>query len=345
MKRPRLGFTLIELLVVIAIIGILIALLLPAVQSARESARRVQCNDNLHNISLALQAYEGKFRRLPFGKGASFPGAAVYARWSAHAMLLPEIEQGPLYDAIDFRFPPATPGMAGVVNFMPPWQNPNLENDTQSRVQIPMFLCPSDSTVSNDIWPGQNNYCGNQGSWLCDRGDAAPLPSDVSPGERQTGLLYFLSRTTYAAVRDGQSNTAIFSEHLRGNGVPDPRSDMYIIPPQTTLDNTFIACENINPLTATPLTSKWGASWVMGENCCTLYNHVSTPNRPTCGGVGFSGTMTNMAMQVPPSSYHPGGVNVAMADGRVIFIANSVDLKVWRALGTRAGGETVTGEY
>lgn len=345
MRQNRSAFTLIELLVVIAIIGILVALLLPAVQAARESGRRTQCNDNLHNISLALQSYEGTHRRLPFGKGPSYTGAVVYARWSVHSMLLPQLEQTTIYNSIDFRFPPETPGMAGVVNFMPPWQNLNRENSIPSRVQIPVFLCPSDGTVNQDDWPGQNNYCGNQGSWLCDRGDRTPLPTDLNPNERQTGVLYFLSRTTYAALRDGQSNTAIFSEHLRGTGVPDPKSDMYIIPAQTTLDATYQVCESINPLTATPLTSKWGASWVMGENCCTLYNHVSTPNRPTCGGVGFAGTMTNMAMQVPPSSYHPGGVNVAMADGAVRFVNNSIDLATWRALGTRAGGELLLGEY
>jgi hypothetical protein len=93
-------------------------------------------------------------------------------------------------------------------------------------------------------------------------------------------------------------------------------------------------------MTATPLTSKWGWSWVMGENCCTLYNHVSTPNTHTCGGTGFPGNMANMAMMVPPSSRHPAGVNLAKGDGSCHFVTDTIDLTVWRAAGTRASRET-----
>jgi hypothetical protein len=116
---------------------------------------------------------------------------------------------------------------------------------------------------------------------------------------------------------------------------------MYIIPHQTSLNATYTTCTNLVTSGATPLTSKWGYSWVMGENCCTQYNHVATPNRTTCGGTGFPGTMTNMAMQVPPSSHHAGGVHVQFGDGAVRFISDSVDLGVWRAIGSRASKETV----
>jgi prepilin-type processing-associated H-X9-DG protein len=97
-----------------------------------------------------------------------------------------------------------------------------------------------------------------------------------------------------------------------------------------------------NPQTATPLTSKQGASWVMGEMCCTTYNHVSTPNTTTCAGSPFPGNMSNMSMNVPPSSRHTGGVNVLMGDGSVRFVRDSVDLTTWRAMGTMNGGEVVT---
>jgi len=338
------GFTLVELLVVIAIIGILIALLLPAVQAAREAARRAQCINNLKQLGLAVQNYESSFNKIPFGKGASYPGAPVYARWSAHAMILARIEQEPLYQAINFRFPPETPGMAGVLAFMPPYVNPIMGmNAAECRTAIPGFLCPSDISPA-DTWPGQNNYAGNQGGWLCDRGDLPPSPNDVSPNETQTGVMYYLSRCKFADIRDGLSNTAMFSEKLKGNGSPDPRSDMFVMPHQTSLDLTYDTCTNINPLTATPLTSRWGASWVMGENCCTLYNHVATPNKLTCGGIGFPGTMTNMAMQVPPSSYHPGGVNICLCDGSVRFVADTIELATWRAVGTRANKEPL-GEW
>jgi prepilin-type processing-associated H-X9-DG protein len=119
---------------------------------------------------------------------------------------------------------------------------------------------------------------------------------------------------------------------------------MFVMPNQSTLDDTYNTCQNLNVATATPLTSKQGWSWVMGEMCCTTYNHVSPPNTTTCAGLGFSGNMANMAMDVPPSSGHPGGVNALFGDGSVHFITNAIDLATWRALGTRNGGE-VAGDY
>lgn len=174
MLRNRTAFTLIELLVVIAIIGILIALLLPAVQAAREAGRRSQCVNNLKQISIALQNYHDLHLKLPFGKGPSYPGAPVYARWSQHAMILPMIEQQVLFESINFNFPPDTPGMGGLFPFMPPYTNPTGVNSLASRTRVPTFLCPSDSPPSDQTWPGVNNYAANQGGWLCDRNDTAP---------------------------------------------------------------------------------------------------------------------------------------------------------------------------
>jgi len=340
MNATRRAFTLVELLVVIAIIGILVALLLPAVQAAREAARRTQCVNNLKQISLAMHNYHDVHLVLPFGKGASYAGAPVYARWSAHALVLPFMEQVNLQSAIDFSSPPETPGMGGVINFMPAYQTPTRVNSVQSRVRVNGFLCPSDISPVGD-WPGQNNYCGNQGSWLCDRGDSPAGANDVSPGETQPGIFYFLSRVRLADVIDGTSNTSMFSEKLRGAGSPMPRTDLFVIPNQTSLDSTYQTCRTLDTTTATPLTSKWGWSWVMGENCCTLYNHVATPNTTSCAGFPFPGSMTNMSMCVTANSYHPGGVNMALVDGSVRFCPSTVDLLVWRAIGTRAGGELV----
>ena len=342
MSRHRFGFTLVELLVVIAIIGILVALLLPAVQAARESARRIQCTNNLKQIALSVHNYHDTFKTFPFGKGPSYPGAAGYARWSLHALLLPFVEQKNLQDSIDFNRPPATPGMGGVINFMPAYSNPGGINDVPSRVLVPGFICPSDPAPLQSGWPGQNNYAGNQGGWLCDRGDTLALPSDVAPTELQTGVFYYLSQVRFADAIDGSANTMMFSERLRGNGTPNPRTDLFTMTNQTSLNATFTTCQATNPLTATPLTSKWGWSWVMGENCCTLYNHVAPPNSLSCAGIPFPGSMTNMSMQVSASSRHPGGVVAAMMDGSVRFPTSTVDLVVWRALGTRAGGEAVS---
>ena len=338
----RRGFTLIELLVVIAIIAVLIALLLPAVQQAREAARRSQCRNNLKQMGLAIHNYHDNNNTFPFGKGPSYPGSPVYARWSQHAMLLPYLDQVPLYKSIRFTLPPDTPGMGGVIAFMPAYTSPGGVNTVPSVSSVAMFLCPSDGAATG---PGQNNYCGNQGGWLCDRGDTAAAATDVNPSETQTGVFYFLSKVRTADVRDGLSQTAFFSERRRGNGSPDPKSDLFVIPPQLTLAATYTTCMGLNTSTATPLTSKWGYSWVMGENCCAQYNHVATPNTVSCAGTGFAGSMTNMAMQVSPSSYHTGGVHVLLGDGAVQFGNEKVDLGIWRAIGTRASRETVASPF
>ena len=345
MKRLRSrGFTLIELLVVIAIIAVLIALLLPAVQQAREAARRTQCKNNLKQIGLALHNYHDTFTVFPFGKGPSYPGAAPYARWSQNALILPYIDQAPLYTSINFSAPPETPGMGGVINFMPAYVSPTGTNSAACRTVISMFFCPSDGSASGD-WAGQNNYAANQGGWLCDRSDQPGSATDSSPGEVQSGVFYYLSQCRMRDMTDGTSTTCFFSEKIRGRGTPDPKSDLFVIPHQVTRDATYQACQAINPATATPLTSKWGYSWVMGENCCTLYHHVAVPNSKSCAGTGFPGTMTNMAMQVSANSRHTGGVHSLTGDGAVHFVSENVDLNVWRALGTRAGSETVESPF
>ena len=191
-------------------------------------------------------------------------------------------------------------------------------------------------------WLGQNNYAGNQGGFLCDRGDNAAAGSDTLPAEVNHGMFYFQSFVGMGSVTDGTSNTAFFSERLRGRGGPDPRRDLFVMSNQTTLLDTYNACNATNPNTATPLTSKWGNSWVMGENCCTLYNHVAPPNYNACAGIPFPGTMTNMAMQVPPRSNHPNGAEIMMVDGSVKFCPNVVNLNVWRAIGTRDGNEAMS---
>ena len=219
MSRHRNGFTLVESLVVIAIIGILVALLLPAVQAARESARRAECVNKLKQLGIAVSNYHDVHKRLMFGKGPSWPAPIpVYARWSQHAMLLPYIEQQALYQSLNFSYPPATPGMAGVINFMPPYSNANGINNAACTVQVPGFLCPSDGTGVDPNWPGQNNYTGNQGNWLCDRLDTADPNAIIAPTETQSGIFGYLSHVPFSAILDGLSNTALFSEKIRGTG-------------------------------------------------------------------------------------------------------------------------------
>jgi prepilin-type N-terminal cleavage/methylation domain-containing protein/prepilin-type processing-associated H-X9-DG protein len=349
MRTRRTGFTLIELLVVIAIIAVLIALLLPAVQSAREAARRAQCVNNLKQIGLACHNYLSSFQVLPFGKGPSYdqiiPGTPFFARWSTHSQLLLHLEQANLFNSINFHLAPETPGMAGDVPFMPAYQNPNRANATASRTQVSAFLCPSDGNPPLANWTGANNYLGNMYTWACDLGDSNP--STVSPADTPLGVFYYLSSVRPASVTDGTSNTAFFSEKIRGNGARDrdARSDSLITASPTSLDATYLTCMSTNPMTAARLTHAQGASWVMGEMCCTQYNHVTTPNKSTCAGLGFANnSMANMPMVVPPSSQHPGGVNTLFGDGSVKFIKNSVSLLTYRALGTRNGGEVISAD-
>lgn len=340
-SRHLRGFTLVELLMVMVIIGILVALLLPAIQAAREAARRTQCINNLRQVGLAVLTYENAMKEFPFGKGPSYAGAPVYARWSVHSQILSYLEQANLEDTIDVRFPPETPGMGGpVVNFMPAWQNPNRENSIACRTMLPVFLCPSDSVVAPLDWPGQNNYVANQGGmYMCDNTEDNPSTDDPLDVGR-VGVLYYLSRVK--AIKDGNSNTALFSEKLRGDGTPNFRTDMFMMQNEKTLDAWYQACDSANLYNETPLMHKQGASWCMGEMCCTTYNHVSRPNTYTFAGMGFSGGMKNMAMQGPPSSNHPRGVNLVMGDASARFIRNNIDLLIWRAIGTRQGREVVT---
>jgi len=217
---------------------------------------------------------------------------------------------------------------------------------------IKMFQCPSDPTppfvtAANGVaYPG-NNYRGNQGTaFMCDLGDAPGLQSTLAPGLTPNGIFYYQSHVKMADITDGTSQTAMFSERLRGGGVYNPRTVMLLMPPTTTLDETYLACQAINPAFGIPMCYDGGVCWAMGEDCCTLYNHVSPPNTNQCGAKGFPGGMENMAMDSPPTSMHTGGgVNMVLCDGSVHFVPNAISLPTWRALGTRNGGDVLGPDF
>ena len=253
----RRGFTLIELLVVIAIIAVLIALLLPAVQSAREAARRAQCINNLKQLGLALSNYECANRVFPFARGgyytyatATSPSPPWYGRWSAHAMILSQMEQSTVFNAINFALCPALPNM-GV--YMPGtnMQEPILpalnvpENLTATQTRIATFTCPSDYSYSYNwpgttLWSGTNGYVVNQGGWMYD--------STSNTGT--VGPFSDCSAVTVAAITDGMSQTAFASERLLGSGITNQDLSgwyMYMDSIPTSIDQTYADCQLASP--------------------------------------------------------------------------------------------------
>ena len=312
-RRRSRGFTLIELLVVIAIIAILIALLLPAVQQAREAARRTQCKNNLKQLGLALHNYHDVHSCLPFGHSGNS------RKYSAISQLLPFFEQANVYAQIYFSLLAHHP-----------------DNDKARLQELPMLRCNSDSDNPLSAAGGALNYMVNKGSgviWAAPNGPNAGLPA-------ASGVMYYGSCIRFRDITDGTTNTAAFSERLLtdgNNSTVSPLSDVFFSPAApANADEAVQMCAavDINDL-ANQFPLFMGAPWIDGQH---TYLHTDVPNARSCGF--FTIGRANM----PPSSRHVGGVNVALCDGSVRFVSENVDRSIWRAVGTRAGGEVI-GEY
>ena len=323
MFRPRRGFTLIELLVVIAIIGVLIALLLPAVQAAREAARRSQCTNNLKQLGLATHMYANTHGVFP--PGSQGP---VY-QFSPLARIFPFLEQNALYAAFNFDLGLRTSGNSPV----------RPENLTATQTSVAVFLCPSDPSNQTVLDPQYRpaNYVGCAGTGTVDDGNFLDPLAD--------GVIFVSSTVTFAGVVDGLSCTAMFSESLVGKGTAAASA--------AGLDSRrqYIHLGNEQPPTTRPSEANCGLSssflvrgdrnyaWAIGRMDTALYNHYRLPNdpKPDCYHTHVRGWKA-------ARGEHPGGANVGLCDGSVRFIKASIALPSWRALATRNGGEVVSAD-
>jgi prepilin-type N-terminal cleavage/methylation domain-containing protein/prepilin-type processing-associated H-X9-DG protein len=331
------GFTLIELLVVIAIISVLIALLLPAVQSAREAARRIQCVNNLKQLGLALHNYESVAGALPPAIVLGGAGSRVtwYGGWSVHGRLLPFSEQGPTFNSINFAIDYES--------------GPNL---TITGLSISFFLCPSEIKPEVGIGPfgapaGVTNYGFCMGDWFVWGGFNGP--------ENRGSFMVNRSRR-FAEFTDGLSNTVLASEAKTYTSYTrDCGSLANVNNPQN------IPAPNVDHLAVVPeyngcsFRSHQGHTvWADGHVHQTGFTTAWPPNKVTRGGpngvedIDINGQREKNGgptfAAVTARSYHPGGVNAVLADGSVRFIKSTIDGNTWRALGTIRGGEVLSSD-
>ncbi len=359
----RNAFTLVELLVVIAIIGALVGLLLPAVQSAREAARRTSCSNNLRQFGLAMFNYESARGHFP-PTDVRVSGTTGFG-WSFHSRLLPYAEEAGLADRFDFK------QQAFTGNFSA--QQPTAAFVTLFATPVPMLLCPSDPapTVnkSNGYDYGGNNYMVSFGSARAD--GAGTYYWDFS--KPTDGIVFENSKVRISKITDGTSKTAIASEAVRSiaNGTADAVTFAAGSPPRMPYQYTANASSThawnsstlktgsmTSPTTqqADDLVNRWteltswrhagspsmrgrGQAWAATTAGNSLTNGFLPPNSTIPDYVvhwsGFFG----------PKSFHPGGANVLFGDGRVVLLSDKTDKDLHRDLHSINGGEQVTGDF
>lgn len=359
MKRYRRGFTLIELLVVIAIIAVLIALLLPAVQMAREAARRTTCRNHLKQIGLAMHNYHDTMRVFPMARvQPDYLGQGNVA--SQNSLLLPYLGEDVIYNALNLNVYyngntwggwTSTGGAGG-------WGIQDASNGTATYRPIETFLCPSDPV--GGITPGQvagnTNYAinaglraGNMGHW-----GYVTLPPVSRPGISQYVEVTWRQQCfSIADVTDGTANTAMFAEWRKGSGDTNldparPNGGVWYVSGgdgwggTAGWDNIERACNGEMGTAAGPGGSGYwphqGYFWAWGGGAHTFYTHDHRPNKNSC----VWGQWWDVSVFANASSYHPGVVNVLMADGTVRSISDNIERDLWHAIGSINGQEDMS---
>ena len=316
MSRRRSGFTLVELLVVIAIIGVLVALLLPAVQAAREAARRMSCSNNLKQLIVAAHNYHDTYLRLPAGR--------TRRSFSTHAAILPFVEQSNAANLIDYTV------------------SVNHANNAAARAtELLFFNCPSDPQSNTPPGLAGTSYRANQGSGVL-WGLPPSNPSNSNFGMPEpNGVFYENTFHKLASITDGTSNTAAFSEHQKGDfnqGMATPADTFRTGTHPANADEALAQCNAIDPTSLSfQGVSDVGAPWLEGYHSTTSYFHVLPPNGRSC--MFPPGRIATSA-----ASQHPGGVMMALCDGSVRFVSQTINLQTWRDLGQRNDGRP-TGDY
>ena len=313
----RRGFTLVELLVVIAIIGVLVALLLPAVQSAREAARRMQCTNNVKQLSLAMHNYHSSYLAFPQGTMQG-PGDSAATRlpsdparwyddfsWLAHVG--PFIEQQNWYNLFDFKLSVSHPSQ-----------------EAGRRTLISSFGCPTDGLVKNEWTSGQ--WCRVRSNYVVNWGNTGFMQKDHSSLVFGGAPFTFRTSMTIAELRDGTSNTLFVSETLtpKGSGWEGPLGETIL----STGGHSFDAFVGPNATTPDEVARKCPDPGTKGQTRCVV-NGSDMNNLPA----------TN---HTAARSNHPGGVVAGHGDGSVRYYADNIDLNLWRALSTARSGEVVS---
>jgi prepilin-type N-terminal cleavage/methylation domain-containing protein/prepilin-type processing-associated H-X9-DG protein len=342
--RGRRGFTLIELLVVIAIIAVLIALLVPAVQKVREAAARAECSNNLKQLALGCHNYHDARGQLPYGR--KFDNWDTYS-WSV--LVLPYIEEANVYlgyvsiNVMDWQ--PFYPGSNGPIG--------NVAVQRQARESIiPTFLCPADNGPNtNEI--GTTDYGMVRGNYRActGSGDMYGSGTDATGGPWGVGVFGVVPFQTTDPAGKIFTTTGPKTAGVKLIAITDGTS------------NTVMLSEALSPDTSKgwggPIGSILYGNMGGGLFTTTIAPNSSSPDRPIgpcpqnqgiagytapCVSLGGNAWWTRSAVgaYVGARSKHPGGVNVALADGSVRFVADGIDLGVWRAVGTRSNGETVS---